>query len=55
MTDDVLVVLYVQMSHVVDLAKDALQLTVTDPGVEGHLKVGAGCLELQEGLEPDVL
>lgn len=32
-TDDVLVVLHVQVSNVQDLAKDALQLAVTGPGV----------------------
>lgn len=53
--NDVLVILHVQVAHVLDLAEDALQVAVADPGVAGHLDVGAGGLQLEEGLELDVL
>lgn len=53
--DDVPVVVHSQMSNPVDLPEDALQVTVTGPGVGGHLEVCGGGLEHQEGLELDVL
>lgn len=52
---DVLVVVHMQVSNVTDLGEVPLQFAVTGPAVEGHLEVGGGGLELQEGLEPDVL
>lgn len=52
---DVLVVGHSQVSNPVDLPEDALQVTVTGPGVGGHLEVCGGGLEHQEGLELDVL
>lgn len=53
--NNVFVILHVQVSNLLDLAEDALQLTVTDPGVQGHLELGVGGLQLQERLEPDAI
>lgn len=52
--DDVSAVLRAQTSSAPDLAEGARQLAATGPGVKGHVKVGAGGLELQSGLGPDV-